>query len=184
MYPNGTPIGNLTLTPRDRKKYLMAIIFMLATNFGLPRLFSGFEFLSKEQGPRLESGFESPEDLCFKGFLCQHRWPEVKKMIKFRNLVNGEPLHNWADNGADQIAFCVGNRGFVAFNNYNLAKFESVLQVCLPEGLYCDIITGEMSELGCSGAQVLVNKTGFARISIAANHKVGVLAIHIGERVM
>lgn len=190
MYPNGNPIGNLTLTYRDRKKYIMAVSFMLASNFGLPRLFSGYDFISREQGPPMDAmgRILSPEiaanGLCLGGFVCPHRWPEVRRMIRFRNTVNGDPMHNWADNGADQIAFCVGNRGFVAFNGYNLAKFDSVLQVCLPEGVYCDVITGKVSELGCTGGEVFVNKTGFARISIPANHKIGVLAIHVEERLM
>lgn len=104
-------------------------------------------------------------------------------MIEFRTTAYGEPLHNWADNGADQIAFCVGNKGFVAFNGYNLAKFDSVLQVCLPEGVYCNVIAGQVSGSGCTGGgDVVVNGTGFARITIPANHKVGVLAIHVGQR--
>lgn len=108
-------------------------------------------------------------------------------MVRFRNSVassGSTALNNWADNGVDQIAFCVGTGGFVAINGYNLAKFDSVLQVCLPEGVYCDIITGKLSELGCTGAEVIVNGTGFARILIPANHRVGVLAIYDKERLM
>lgn len=105
-------------------------------------------------------------------------------MVQFRNDVAGGALNNWADNGMDQVAFCVGNSGFIAFNGYNLAKFDSVLQVCLPEGVYCDVISGKVTELGCSGDEVFVNQTGFARILIPASHRVGVLAIHLAQRVI
>ena len=188
MYPNGNFIGNLTLTAKNRKGYLMAISFLLASNYGTPRLLSSYEFLSKDQGPPMDiqESIRSPEfnviGQCTGGFRCQHRWPEVQRMVQFRNTVIGGALNNWADNGADQVAFCVGNSGFIAFNAYNLAKFEAVLQVCLPEGVYCDVITGRVTEFGCSGEEVYVNRTGFAHILIPANHRVGVLAIHAGEK--
>lgn len=188
MYPNGNPIGNLTLTARDRKAYLMAICFLLATNYGTPRLLSSYEFASTDQGPPMDAQGElmSPtigawSGQCNNGFRCQHRWPEVQRMVQFRSIAQGGALNNWADNGRDQIAFCVGQSGFVAFNGYNLAKLDAVLQVCLPEGVYCDVITGKATDLGCSGVQVSVNKTGFARIVIPGNHRVGVLAIHVGQ---
>lgn len=191
MYPNGNPSGNLTLTTKDRKGYLMAISFLLATNYGTPRLFSGYEFNSMDQGPPVDAHGKilSPAftwtGQCSNGFNCQHRWPEVQRMVKFRNSVassGNTALNHWADNGVDQIAFCVGSGGFVAFNGYNLAKFDAVMQVCLKEGVYCDIITGKLSELGCTGGEVVVNGTGFGRIVIPANHRVGVLAIHETER--
>lgn len=163
---------------------------MLATNYGTPRLLSSYEYISKDQGPPVDDDgdIKSPSinwtGQCIGGFRCQHRWSEVQRMVKFRNSVAGGAINNWADNGVDQVAFCVGNKGFIAFNSYNLAKFDAVLQVCLPEGKYCDVISGRTTdELGCSGEEVFVNKTGFARILIPANNRVGVLAIHEGERV-
>lgn len=188
VYPNGNPIGNLTLTAKDRKAYLMALCFMLATNYGTPRLLSSYEFISEDQGPPADDRkvIKSPtiswNGQCSDGFRCQHRWPEVQRMVQFKNVVAGGALNNWADNGVDQVAFCVGTRGFIAFNGYNLAKFDSVLQVCLPEGIYCDVISGKMTELGCSGEEVSVNKSGFARIVIPANHRVGVLALHVDQK--
>lgn len=134
-----------------------------------------------------DGGIKSPSltwtGQCLSGYRCQHRFPEVQRMVQFRNVVANGGLNHWADNGKDQVAFCVGSRGFVAFNAYNLAKFDAVLQVCVPEGVYCDVISGKVTELGCSGEEVFVNGTGFARILIPANHRVGVLAIHVDQRV-
>lgn len=191
MYPNGQEIGNITLTAKERKTYLMALCFMLATNYGTPRLLSSYEFYNRDQGPptdqmgKIKSPMFDWMHQCSSGdYRCQHRYPEVQRMVRFRQTVAGGALNNWADNGVDQVAFCVGNGGFVAFNGYNLAKFDAVLQVCLPEGTYCDVITGKATELGCSGEEVIVNKTGHARIVISGDSKVGVLAIHVGERVV
>lgn len=38
-------------------------------------------------------------------------------MVIFRNVVNGQPLVNWWDNGNNQIAFGRGNRGYIVINN-------------------------------------------------------------------
>ena len=38
-------------------------------------------------------------------------------MVKFRNVVDGEPHSNWWDNQSNQVAFGRGNRGFIVFNN-------------------------------------------------------------------
>lgn len=51
------------------------------------------------------------------------------------------------------------------------------LFTCLPEGTYCDVITGEQKGNDCTGTKVVVDENGEGRIKIAS--KVGVLAIHI-----
>ncbi len=38
-------------------------------------------------------------------------------MVIFRNVVNGQPLSNWWDNGNNQIAFSRDNKGFIVINN-------------------------------------------------------------------
>lgn len=38
-------------------------------------------------------------------------------MVGFRNAVKGTNLNDWWDNGSNQIAFCRGGKGFIAFNN-------------------------------------------------------------------
>lgn len=181
------------LTYRDRKPYLMAIAFTLATQFGVVRLMSGFQFSSAEQGPPANEAGDliSPtfdgHRQCNNGYMCQHRWPEIVNMVQFRRVTQASVIggpHNWADNGADQVAFCVNQGGFIAFNGYNTANFDAKLRVCLPEGVYCDVISGEVSQAGCTGEEVIVNKTGYAHIFIPVNHKTGMIAIHSGARMM
>lgn len=100
-------------------------------------------------------------------------------MIKFRNVVGDESIHSWWDNDNNQIAFCRGNRGFIAFNN-EPSEMKTKLFTCLPSGVYCDAITGEIVNGQCSGTTVVVDENGEAFINIAAN--VGVQAIHIGVK--
>lgn len=97
-------------------------------------------------------------------------------MVKFRNVVKAAPRISWWDNGGNQIAFCRGIRGFVAFNNENFDMEETIF-TCLPAGTYCDVITGESDGQKCTGKTVTVDDNGEARIQIQSN--VGVLAIHI-----
>lgn len=111
--------------------------------------------------------------------MCEHRWPEIRNMIKFRRTIGSAPRTSWWDNGKNQIAFCRGIRGFIAFNNENTIM-EEKLFTCLPTGTYCDVITGEEQNGQCTGATIEVDENGEALIKIVP--EIGVLAIHIGVR--
>lgn len=117
---------------------------------------------------------------CSNGWVCEHRWPVIQNMIKFRNTVRNAPVTSWWDNLNNQIAFCRGTRGFIAFNNENY-DMDAELFTCLPSGIYCDIISGDVVDNKCTGTQVTVDDNGEARIQVAKN--VGVLAIHIGVKI-
>lgn len=98
-------------------------------------------------------------------------------MIQFRSAVATAPVTSWWDNNGNQIAYCRGTRGFIAFNN-EPHELKMKLFTCLPSGIYCDAITGEMLNGQCSGTTVHVDENGEADVSIAPD--IGVLAIHIG----
>lgn len=68
-------------------------------------------------------------------------------------------------------------------SNWDFLPSEKSL-IFVENHVYCDVISGKVTELGCSGDEVFVNQTGFARILIPASHRVGVLAIHLAQRVM
>lgn len=72
--------------------------------------------------------------------------------------------------------------GFIAFNNEG-TDFNQNLQTCLPEGVYCDVITGQKEGNSCTGTTVYVGANQVANIVIAANAEDGVLAIHRGSLV-
>ncbi|XP_055858833.1 alpha-amylase A-like isoform X2 [Episyrphus balteatus] len=176
------------LNYKSSRRYKMASAFMLAYPYGIPRVMSSFAFEASDDSPPSADGetILSPEiyddDSCGNGWVCEHRWRQIYNMVGFRNAVEGTSVNNWWDNDGDQIAFCRGNRGFVAFNleNYDL---NQRLYTCLPAGTYCDVITGNRSGDSCSGKQVVVDKDGSAQISISTADEDGVLAIHIGSRV-
>lgn len=97
-------------------------------------------------------------------------------MIKFRNVVGSSQHIAWWDNDQNQIAFCRGIRGFIAFNNEEV-DMNQRLFTCMPSGIYCDVITGQREGLKCTGGFVIVDENGEANIYIST--RVGVLAIHV-----
>jgi hypothetical protein len=58
-----------------------------------------------------------------------------------------------------------------------------MFQTCLPEGNYCDVISGSKSGSSCTGKTVTVGRNGMANIEIMHYEEDGVLAIHTGVSV-
>lgn len=170
------------LTYKDSKLYKMAVAFMLAHPYGIPRVMSSFSFEDFNTGPPADKNqvILSPDiradNTCGNGWVCEHRWREIYNMVKFRNAVNETKIESWWDNGNYQISFCRGNLGFIAIN-LEKQDLDKVLHVCLPAGVYCDVISGDLLNGHCTGKKVQVNQNGDARIQIKHDEFDGVLAI-------
>lgn len=177
--------GDSILTYKQSKQYKMASAFMLAHTFGITRVMSSFSFTNTDAGPPANGeSIKSPTfsgDTCNNGWVCEHRWRQIYNMNIFKNQVSGTGIQNWWDNGNNQIAFCRGNKGFVAFNNdsYDL---NTSLYTCLPAGTYCDVISGNKSGSSCTGKAVVVGSDGRATITIKKSEDDGVFAIHVGAK--
>lgn len=102
-------------------------------------------------------------------------------MVKFRNLVEWEPLANWWDNEGHQIAFSRGTKGFIAINNEDFGM-DVTLKTGLPAGQYCDIISGNKVGGSCTGKVVTVNADGSARINISNTEQNPMVAIHANSK--
>ncbi|KAJ1523467.1 hypothetical protein ONE63_001321 [Megalurothrips usitatus] len=181
--------GSSILTHKRSREYKMAAAFMLAHPHSLKRVMSSFAFEYSDQGPPaaaqtgdLVSPTVNTDDSCGSGWVCEHRWRQIYNMVGFGNVVALTPLTNWWDNQSNQIAFCRGDKGFVAFNNDGF-DMDQVLQTCLPAGTYCDVISGNMKGGRCLGKSVEVQADGKARIVIRKSEEDGVLAIHVNARV-
>lgn len=158
---------------------------MLAHPLYVTRIMSSYSFDSHDQGPPnvdgviTSPGFDS-DDQCTNGWVCEHRWPQIYKMVEFRNIVEGEDLKNWWDNGDNQLAFSRGSKGFVAFSVRG--DISTSIQTGLPAGTYCDVISGYAENGSCSGKSVTVGSDGYATISLSSGDSDQVLAIHIGAK--
>ncbi|XP_065339160.1 alpha-amylase A-like [Cloeon dipterum] len=178
--------GGDILTYKLPKNYKMATAFNLAHTYGTPRIMSSFDFVESDQGPPADAegnivGPEfNPDNTCTNGWVCEHRWRQIHNMIEFKNVVDGEPLTDWWDNGSNQIAFCRGNKGFIAFNNQFEVDLVENLQTCLPAGTYCDVISGSKESGVCTGKEVAVGPDGIALIVIGNLELDGILALHVG----
>ncbi|CAA9993905.1 unnamed protein product [Nesidiocoris tenuis] len=116
---------------------------------------------------------------CGGRWTCEHRSHVVFGMIEFANLARETNVSNFWDNGNNQISFCRGQVGFVAFNNEDYDLFQR-LQTCLPPGKYCDVATGFKIGNFCTGRSVDVSYDGTAVILISHTPTDrGFLAIHL-----
>lgn len=180
--------GDEILSFKDKRQYIMANAFMLAHTYGLPRLMSSFEFDEGEQGPPADENHSivgrviGPDGQCMSPWVCEHRWKPIANMVKFKNVVGNSTIGNWADNGQNQIAFCRGNLGFIAFNNELSLNFKANLQTCVPPGTYCDIINGERLNGQCTGEKIMVDANGKADIAIPWESEIPIVAFHVDSK--
>lgn len=179
--------GGQELNYKSPRQYKMATAFHLAFPYGISQVMSSFGFDDRDQAPpqdaqeRIISPEFDADGGCINGWICEHRWRQIHNMVAFKNAVRGTDLSNWWDNGDNQIAFCRGNKGFVAFNN-NLYDLSETLQTCLPAGEYCDVISGNLVNGACTGSTVSVDDNGYGHIHIGAEDFDGVLALHVDAR--
>lgn len=179
--------GTSVLMYRDGKRYRMATAWTLAHPYATVRIMSSFAFPQGENdlGPpqdadgNLVSPVINENGTCSGGWVCEHRWPTTMNMVSFRNIAIGEPFNNWFSNGYNQVSFSRGKKAFIAFNN-EFSDFSRVLQTNLPEGVYCDIMSGQRLGSTCTGLRVRVNDKGYAYVFLPATSTEGVIAIHVG----
>lgn len=178
-------------------EYQQAIIFMLAHDYGIVRLMTSYEFgddtgigppTKRDNIDSIRSPFDDAadddEDDTHRGWVAEHRWPPIVQMVGWRMAVIDVPITSWRDYSLQQVAFCRGDRGFIAFNGDSTADFQAnAIPVCVPPGLYCDVITRDLN--GNCGRTVMVDANRTANIFIANAQKakdVGdlpILAIHV-----
>ncbi len=94
-------------------------------------------------------------------WVCEHRDLAIGNMVGFRLTTAGQPIIHWQNMGgapSNHIAFGLGSLGFVAINRTSSGA-TNTYTTGLPDGSYCDIITGQRSEdgLSCTGNSVVVS---------------------------
>ncbi|KAM5161287.1 pancreatic alpha-amylase-like isoform 1-T1 [Callospermophilus lateralis] len=187
--------GSSILTFWDARLYKMAVGFMLAHPYGFTRVMSSYRwqrnFVNGQDvndwiGPPNNNGVIkevtiNPDTTCGNDWVCEHRWRQIRNMVIFRNVVDGQPFQNWWDNGSNQVAFGRGNKGFIVFNNDDWS-LSTTLQTGLPGGTYCDVISGDKINGDCTGIKVYVSSDGKAQISISNSAEDPFIAIHADSK--
>ncbi|KAM5148861.1 pancreatic alpha-amylase-like [Mantella aurantiaca] len=188
--------GASILTFWDARLYKIAVGFMLAHPYGFTRIMSSFHWPRNFVNGKDVNDWVGPpsynngstmavtineDTTCGSGWVCEHRWRQIKNMVIFRNVVNGQALINWWDNGQNQVAFGRGTAGFIVFNN-DKWDMDFTLNTGLPPGKYCDIISGQKEGNSCTGKHISVNNAGLANFVIKGSAEDPFVAIHINAK--
>jgi len=140
-----------TLSYRDGASDALATVLMLAGTYGTPQVYSGYAFSDRDAGPaqdadgrvldaRCAADAAPTADLADGDWVCQHRWPQVAGMVGWRTVVGDAPVvDTWSDDRA--VALGRGQRGFVVVNLGD-DELRTTLPTSLPDGEYCDVLTG------------------------------------------
>jgi alpha-amylase len=175
---------------RDGQVFRLANVWMLAQPYGYPSVLSSFAFncpAGNSMGPPSDAqGWTRPVSCAAdwatavvgQHFVCEHRDPHIRNMVRFRKVVAGTEVTHWWDNGGNAIAFSRGDKGWVAINRETAAVTATVATGLAP-GTYCDAITGGRTGTTCAGTSVTVDAAGNVQMTLGSNSAV---AIHTGTR--
>ena len=175
---------NCGLGYKDGDVDRLAHVWMLAQPYGYPSVLSSFAFdcpggssmgpPSDAMGNTKDVSCAARMELAVVGqWVCEHRDPYIRNMVRFRKYVAGTNQNHWWDNGANAIAFSRGDKGFVAINNETTALTETVSTGLAP-GTYCDLITGGLVGKACGGTVITVNGSGAIELSLLARTAIAI----------
>lgn len=166
--------------------YDLANVFELAWPYGYPVVMSSYAFgtattLDTSYGPPFTPGtgatigpWASGSVACGAttrgGWVCEHRRRAIANMVGWRAATAGREVSDWWDNGANQIAFGRGDRGFVAINHED-APLTRAFQTSLAPGSYCDVIAADPP---CTN--ITVGAGGLATLTVPAQGAVAFAA--------
>jgi alpha-amylase len=177
-----TERDNSTLSYKNKAKFELANMFMLAIPYGKPMIYSGYAFTDRDAGPKMLANGKTADASCptkpvamtvgtvaAGNFVCSHRWAGITGMIQWRDTVGDEKLQAFYDK-YNAYGFSRGKLGFVLFNT-SPTKFVHSVKTSLPAGNYCNAaITGKQGpKVACAAsARVSVAKDGTAKLSLGA----------------
>ncbi|KAH7729210.1 Protein C50B6.7 [Aphelenchoides avenae] len=177
---------------KDGDNYKLAVGFMLGWTYGYARVMSSYYFNAHDQGPPHEgpeTGFKtkSPTINQFtktcnadSGWVCEHRWPEIRRMAQFRSVTAGTAAAV-IRTGRNFLSFAREGKGYFALNNdgtYDYYVRDAV--TTLPAGDYCDVFSGELKGNSCTGLKITVSDKGIASFDVPPNK---IVAFHIDSRI-
>ncbi|CAL2042372.1 hypothetical protein CAEBREN_19315 [Caenorhabditis brenneri] len=178
------------VTYKDGQKYNLAVGFMLAWPYGYPRVMSSFDFSYSDQSPPnsgSSNGYAttSPtfngDNTCASssGWVCEHRWPAIRQMAKFRSSVQGTAAAEIVTDN-QRIAFARDGAGFFALNQQG-GTWNKIFSTTLPSGDYCDHFSGGIDNGKCVGTKVTVRDDQTAYLNVPSN---SIIAISLGSKLI
>ncbi len=174
-----TNIRTLRFDSPDQNLYRLANVFLLTWPFGYPQLYSGYRFKDFDEGPPLTSSLKTlpildSQNNCQKPWTCEHRLPEVAKLVDFRNQTDRAfKVQNWWSNGKDALAFSRGSLGFVVINSSSNELIKE-FTTSMSDGYYCNILEDDSKSLG-SGCTGYLIQNGKIKLNVAPNSAIVLL---------
>lgn len=165
----------------------LANVFLLAQPYGYPMIMSGYSFdrasgAGRDGGPPAGAGGAPGGPACASDpatapngvWLCEHRDPWLRAMLRFRAAVAGQAQQATWNNGTEAVAFSRGALGFVAIND-GAGEVVATIPTSLPAGVYCDLLTGGKVGGSCAGTTVTVDAGGAAAVTLPSRSAVVLL---------
>ena len=176
--------GPTSLAYWEGKKYQLAHIFMLATPFGIPEIYTGYSFSDENYGPNTDPNTGKilpatcpkidtrPTTITKDGvYTCVERWTAIQGMIAWRDAAGTAKQTR-----SYYTKYAVGkilqfNRGtnFIAMNPTGSSQ-KATVKTFLPAGSYCDVISGgkkaKKTTKTCVGTKIVVDKYGKAVMTV------------------
>lgn len=105
---------HISLNYKLPKEYIMANAFMLAYPYGTIRMMSSYDFTYDdiEGGPPMDRNENiisvtlANNETCENGWICEHRWPPLVEMVKFRVEVFGTTISKPRIFDPNTVGFC------------------------------------------------------------------------------
>lgn len=171
-----TQRGEAQLTYKNGNLYQLANIFMLAHDYGFPKVMSSYDFNDHDQGPPSNPVHSGSGVNCGAGgWICEHRWVPIANMVAWRKSAGIDKVANFQAPGDDTIAFCRGG-GCVALNRMGSA-WNANVKFTVPAGKYCDVIRSDDTS---SCPTITVAADGSASFQVPPT---GAVAVHVGKKV-
>lgn len=182
-----TERGEAKATAARSETYVLANVLMLGDDYGTPIVHSGYAFDDRDAGAPVDADgrvlpascvdTDGPAESYEPGErTCTQSWTPIRGMLAFRAAVGDAPRLPGVEEG-DAYGFEREARGIVAVNS-GYADETLSLATSLPDGEYCDVVTGgaeALDEDGCRGAVFTVAE-GTATIELSGRTAA---AIHV-----
>ena len=186
-----TERGDAALTYRDGALYVIANALMLADDYGTPVVYSGYAFSDREAGASQDAsgvvaGWSCAdatgprEDYADGDGVCTEAWTAIAGMLEFRGVA-GDAVRLPSVGEGGVYGFERDSRALLLTNATAIER-EAAVETGLPDGTYCDVISGGRGPVtdGCHGEKLTVTVNDGAIVTtIPAESAV---AIHLGSR--
>jgi len=144
------------LTYKDGQNYNVANYFMLAHDYGYPKVMSSYYFTDTDAGPP-STPVDGGAGCDGQNWVCEHRRTGIANMVAFRKAATGVATSDWqSGNSGNGVAFGRGATAFIAINMDTNSNWSADLDTQVPDGTYTNAIDGT-TQITVSGGKVSVD---------------------------